>query len=51
MSSAFSRISYDVREDADDEEVKEVLDKSGDGIVGVMFGHSLGQQLRSGWWW
>jgi hypothetical protein len=51
MSSSFSRISYGVHDDADPEEVKAVLEKNGDGIVGVLFGKSVGEQIGSTWFW
>jgi hypothetical protein len=52
MSSSFSRISYGVHDDADDEEVKMVLEgKHGDGIVGALFGKSVSQQIGSTWFW
>lgn len=51
MSSSFSRISYGVHDDADHEEIKAVLEKNGDGIVGVLFGKSVGQQIGSTWFW
>jgi hypothetical protein len=51
MSSSFSRISYGVHDDADAEEVKAVLEKNGDGIVGVLFGKSVGEQIGSTWFW
>jgi len=51
MSSSFSRISYGVHDDADPEEVKAVLEKNGDGIVGVLFGKSVGAQIGSTWFW
>jgi hypothetical protein len=52
MSSSFSRISYGVHDDADPEEVKLALEgKNGDGIVGVLFGKSVGQQIGSTWFW
>jgi hypothetical protein len=51
MSSSFSRISYGVHDDADPEEVRVVLEKNGDGIVGVLFGKSVGEQIGSTWFW
>jgi len=51
MSSSFSRISYGVHDDADPEEIKAVLEKNGDGIVGVLFGKSVGEQIGSTWFW
>lgn len=51
MSSSFSRISYGVHDDADPEEIKAALDKNGDGIVGVLFGKSVGEQIGSTWFW
>jgi len=51
MSSSFSRISYGVHDDADPEEIKAVLEKNGDGIVGVLFGKSVGDQIGSTWFW
>lgn len=53
MSSAFSRISYDIPDTADDDEVKLALasGEKGDGIVGVMFGKSVKAQINSTWWW
>ena len=51
MSSSFSRVSYGVHDDADHEEIKAALEKNGDGIVGVLFGKSVGQQIGSTWFW
>lgn len=53
MSSAFSRISYDIPDTAGDDEVKLALasGEKGDGIVGVMFGKSVKAQINSTWWW
>ncbi|GFZ42804.1 hypothetical protein JCM24511_00522 [Saitozyma sp. JCM 24511] len=52
MSSSFSRISYGIADDAGDEEVKEAMERgTGDGIVGAMFGKSVGQQIGSTWFW
>ncbi len=49
-SSSFSRVSYNIRDGADDEEVRMALEK-GDGIVGVMFGRSVKEQISSSWFW
>jgi hypothetical protein len=52
MSSSFSRISYGIADDAGDEEVKEAMERgTGDGIVGAMFGKTVGQQIGSTWFW
>jgi len=51
MSSSFSRVSYGVHDDAHPEEVKAALEKNGDGIVGVLFGKSVGEQIGSTWFW
>ena len=51
MSSSFSRVSYNVHDDADHEEVKLALEKNGDGIVGALFGKSVAQQIGSTWFW
>ena len=52
MSSSFSRISYGVHDDAEDEEIKQALEgRAQDGIVGVLFGKSVGEQLGSTWFW
>lgn len=52
MSSSFSRISYGVHDEADDEEVKAALEgKGGDGVVGVMFEKSVREQIGSSWFW
>ncbi|KAL7419783.1 hypothetical protein Q5752_005699 [Cryptotrichosporon argae] len=50
MSSAFSRVSYGLADGADDDEVVAKLDK-GDGIVGVLFGMSVREQIASSWFW
>jgi hypothetical protein len=50
-SSGFSRRSYDVAEDADDEEFKQVFATKGeDPIVGAMFGRGVLAQVWSSWW-
>jgi len=50
-SSSFSRRSYAISEDAEDEEIKLALEgKREDGIVGTMFGHSAWEQVKSSWW-
>ena len=49
-SSAFSRLSYQVQDVANEEEAIAVLG-GGDGIVGVMFGRSVKEQLSSSWFW
>lgn len=52
MSSSFSRISYGVHDDAEPEEIKTVLESRGsDGIVGVLFGQSVAEQIGSTWFW
>lgn len=52
MSSSFSRISYGLHDDAEDEEIKVALEgRAQDGIVGVLFGKSVGEQLGSSWFW
>ncbi|ORY23437.1 major facilitator superfamily domain-containing protein [Naematelia encephala] len=53
MSSSFSRVAYDIPDDADDEEAKELLEAKvkDDGIVGVMFGKPVSEQVKSSWWW
>jgi hypothetical protein len=51
MSSSFSRVSYDVHDDADHEEFKLALEKNGDGIVGALFGKTVAQQIGSTWFW
>jgi len=51
MSSSFSRVSYNVHDDADHEEVKLALEKNGDGIVGALFGKTVAQQIGSTWFW
>lgn len=52
MSSSFSRISYGIHDDADHEEVKMALEgKHQDGIVGALFGKSVGEQVGSSWFW
>jgi len=50
MSSSFSRVSYAIPDDADQEEVKDILEKKGGGIVGAMFGKSVRSQVTSSWW-
>ena len=50
-SSSFSRRSYAISEDAEDDDVKLALEgKSEDGIVGKMFGYSAWDQVKSSWW-
>ncbi|ORX36384.1 major facilitator superfamily domain-containing protein [Kockovaella imperatae] len=51
-SSSFSRISYDVHDAANDEDVKNILGKDGeaDPIVGALFGLGAGKQVLSKWW-
>lgn len=52
MSSSFSRVSYAVHDDAEDEEIRTALEgKSQDGIVGVLFGKSVKEQIGSTWFW
>ena len=52
MSSSFSRVSYPVHDDAGDEEIKMALEGKGkDGIVGVLFGKSVWEQIGSTWFW
>ncbi|KAK4689168.1 hypothetical protein P7C73_g923, partial [Tremellales sp. Uapishka_1] len=52
FASSFSRVSYNVYAGADDDEVKELLQKgNGDGIVGAMFGEGVVGQVKSSWFW
>lgn len=50
-SSGFSRRSYAISEDADDEDFRQVLEaKREDPIVGVLFGQSVMRQILTSWW-
>ncbi len=57
VSSGFSRVSYPWHaetwpEEADEDDEVKVLDGGkGDPVVGRMFGRSVGEQVRSGWFW
>lgn len=66
LSSAFSRVSYNVPDEADEDEVKDILLARGGGagaghgegegegeggIVGAMFGRSVQEQIGSSWFW
>lgn len=51
-SSSFSRVSYNIPDGADEEDVKEALEgKKDDGIVGAMFGKGVKEQISSTWFW
>jgi len=50
-SSSFSRLSYGIHEEAELDDVKQILEgKQEDSIVGAMFGHGAFDQVKSSWW-
>jgi hypothetical protein len=53
MSSAFSRVHYDICDNEGDDVLAAVLEDKGghDGVVGVMFGRSVREQITSKWFW
>jgi len=50
-SSSFSRLSYGIHEEAELDDVKQILEgKQEDSIVGAMFGYGAFEQVKSSWW-
>lgn len=50
-SSSFSRLSYGIHEEAELDDVKQILEgKQEDSIVGAMFGYGAVEQVKSSWW-
>jgi len=51
MSSAFSRVAYNINDDDDDTALAQAVSGTHDPVVGSMFGRSVREQISSRWFW